>query len=178
MTAVTETTPPPRPAPQPVSVGPIGRLGRWAATHFRAVLVIWLVLVAVLGFFAPKAEHALSGAGWEATGSESVQARQQLDAEFGGLSSSALQIAIHSDTLTADDPAFQATVADAGKLIAADERVARVIPPDQSGAISQDGHTRGPPGRRRGELERDGPRRRRPQGTAGRARHAPGRPSR
>ncbi len=142
MTAVTDTTPTAAtPVPQPVTVGPIGRLGRWAATHFRAVLIVWLLLVAVLGFFAPKAEHALSGAGWEATGSESVQAREQLDAEFGGLSSSALQIAIHSDTLTVDDPAFQATVGDAGELIAEDERVARVIPPDQSGAISEDGHT-------------------------------------
>ena len=123
------------------NVGPIGRLGAWAATHFRIVLVIWLAVVAGLGFFAPKAEHALSGAGWEATGSESVQARKQLDAGFGGLSSSALQVAIHSDSLAAGDPAFDATVAEASQLIAADERVARVIPPDQSGAVSKDGHT-------------------------------------
>lgn len=123
------------------SRGPIGRLGRWAATHFRAVLLAWVVIVAALGFFAPKAEHALSGAGWEATGSESVQAREKLDAEFGGLSSSALQIAVHSDALTADDPDFRAAVAEASEVLAADERVARVIDPEESGAVSRDGHT-------------------------------------
>jgi RND superfamily putative drug exporter len=118
-----------------------GRLGRWAATHFRAVLVAWIVIVVGLGFFAPKAEHALSGAGWEATGSESVEARETLDSEFGGLSSSALQVAISSETLTVEDPAFQATVDEASAVLAADERVARVIPPDESGAISAGGST-------------------------------------
>ena len=51
-------------------VGPIGRLGRWTTEHFRIVAIIWLVIAIGLGFFAPRAEHALSGAGWEATGSE------------------------------------------------------------------------------------------------------------
>ena len=125
----------------PIEVGPVGRLGGWAATHFRTVLVAWLVIVAGLGFFAPKAEHALSGAGWEATGSESVQARQQLDAQFGGLSSSALQVAISSPVLTTKDQAFADTVTEASRILAADPRVLRVIPPDQSGAVSADGHT-------------------------------------
>ncbi len=61
--------------PPAVNVGPIGRIGRYTATHFRVVLVGWLVVVIGLGFFAPKVETALSGAGWETTGSQSVQAR-------------------------------------------------------------------------------------------------------
>ena len=60
--------------PHAVSVGPIGRLGRYTATHFRVVLVGWLVVAIGLGFFAPRVETALSGAGWETTGSQSVQA--------------------------------------------------------------------------------------------------------
>ncbi len=52
--------------------GPIGRLGHYTATHFRTVAIAWALVAVVLGFFAPKVEHALSGAGWEATGSESV----------------------------------------------------------------------------------------------------------
>ena len=78
-----------RPAPQ---LGPIGRLGRYTATHVRTVVLAWVFLALALGFFAPRVEHALSGAGWEATGSESVQARQLLDREFQGLSSSALMV--------------------------------------------------------------------------------------
>jgi RND superfamily putative drug exporter len=65
--------------PHAVNVGPIGRLGRYTATHFRVVLVGWLVVALGLGFFAPRVETALSGAGWETTGSQSVQARQLID---------------------------------------------------------------------------------------------------
>ena len=64
-------------------LGPIGRLGRWAATHFRVGLVALGVLIAVgLGVLAPRVEHALSGAGWQANGSESVEARELIDAEL------------------------------------------------------------------------------------------------
>jgi hypothetical protein len=48
-------------------VGPIGRLGRWTARHFRIVAAAWIVVAVGLGVFAPRAEQALSGAGWEAT---------------------------------------------------------------------------------------------------------------
>ena len=58
-----------------MSVGRFGRLGAWTADHFRTVVVAWAVIAVGLGAFAPRAEHALSGAGWEATGSESVAAR-------------------------------------------------------------------------------------------------------
>ena len=76
-----------RPEPHAVKVGPIGRLGHYTATHFRVVLIAWLVIAVVLGFFAPRVETALSGAGWETTGSQSVQARQLIDKNFKGLSS-------------------------------------------------------------------------------------------
>ncbi len=35
------------------------------------------------GFFAPRVEHALSGAGWQANGSQSVQVRDLVQKEFG-----------------------------------------------------------------------------------------------
>src|SRR5512142_844531 len=82
--------------PHARNVGPIGRLGRYTATHLRVVLVGWLVVAIGLGFFAPKVETALSGAGWETTGSQSVQARQVIDKHFRGLSSYALMTVIHS----------------------------------------------------------------------------------
>ena len=81
-------------------LGPIGRLGRYTATHFRVVLVAWLVIAVVLGFFAPRVETALSGAGWETTGSQSVQARQLIDKNFHGLSSYGLMTVVYSPTKT------------------------------------------------------------------------------
>lgn len=121
--------------------GPIGRLGRWTATHRKAVFISWAILAVALGVLAPRVEHALSGAGWEATGSESVDARAVIDEEFNGLSSSALMVVVHSDTKTVDDPAFKAAIADATTTLQADDRVTDVVPPQPGMSISQDGRT-------------------------------------
>ena len=123
------------------NVGPIGRLGHYTATHFRTVAIAWGLVAVVLGFFAPKVEHALSGAGWEATGSESVSARKVVDENFGGLSSSALMVVVHSDSKTASDPAFQRAIASATATLKDDARVQSVVPPQPGASISRDGRT-------------------------------------
>jgi len=69
-------------------LGPIGRLGRYAATHTRRVAVAWVVIAVGLGALAPRVETALSGAGWESTGSDSVAARSLVQREFAGDASS------------------------------------------------------------------------------------------
>ncbi|MET0770634.1 MAG: MMPL family transporter, partial [Solirubrobacteraceae bacterium] len=74
--------------------GPVGRLGGFAADHARAIFVAWAVVAIVLAAFAPRVEHALSGAGWQADGSESVAARDAIDREFAGRSSSALTVVV------------------------------------------------------------------------------------
>ena len=125
----------------PPSLGPIGRLGRWTATHFRLVVIAWAVIAIGLGVFAPKVEHALSGAGWEATGSESVKVRETVDREFGGFSSSALMVVVHSADATVGDSGFDAVVADVRSTLAADPRVAGVASPQPGQSISRDGHT-------------------------------------
>ena len=123
------------------SVGPIGRLGRYTATHFGVVVIAWAVVAVALGVLAPKVEHALSGAGWEATGSESVKVRELVDRNFQGLSSSALQVVVHSPTQTVSDPIFEQTIASAQRTLKADPRVASVIAPQPGQSISRDGHT-------------------------------------
>ena len=152
-------------------LGPVGRLGRWTATHFKVVGVAWMVVAIGLGVFAPRVENALSGAGWEATGSESVKARDVVDREFGGLSSSALMVVVHSDDKTVSDPAFQAVVAQAERTLQRRPRVTRVWRPGGAVDLPRRPH-RGHAGRRRGELQRDGARRRRPQGPLPRLRAA------
>src|SRR3954463_12007100 len=92
--------------PPGLHVGMIGRLGRWTATHVSTVVAIWAVLALGLGFLAPRVETALSGAGWEATGSESVQARALIDQHFDGLGSYGLTVVVHSPHATVADPAF------------------------------------------------------------------------
>ncbi len=127
--------------PHAVNVGPIGKLGRWTATHFRAVVAVWVVIALALGFFAPKVETALSGAGWETTGSQSVQARNLIDKHFSGLSSYALMTVVHSNTRTVSDPAFQRVIANVERTLRADKAVKSVIAPSPGVSISRDGHT-------------------------------------
>ncbi len=144
--AVVEREPKPAPAsrggyPHAANVGPIGKLGRYTATHFRVVLVAWIVVAVVLGFFAPRVETALAGAGWETTGSQSVQARQLIDRNFQGLSSYALMTVIYSPTQTINDPAFKRTVASVERTLKADSAVRTVVAPAAGVSISRDGHT-------------------------------------
>jgi putative drug exporter of the RND superfamily len=122
-------------------LGPIGRLGRFAATHRRAVFVTWALIAVGLGFFAPRVEKELSGAGWEASGSESVEVRKQIDTAFGGAGSYGLQVVVHSDRLTAADPAFERTLGDVEGVLASDAAVGAVTPAQPGASISRDGHT-------------------------------------
>jgi RND superfamily putative drug exporter len=129
------------PTPGEVVVGPIGRLGRFAADHARAVGAAWVVLAVVLGIFAPRVEHALSGAGWEASGSESVEARAIVQEHFAGLSSSALMVVIHSEEATTDSPAFGAVVDRVDEILRSHGDVASVSRPRPGVSISEDGRT-------------------------------------
>ena len=122
-------------------VGPIGRLGRYTATHFRVVVIGWAVIALGLGFLAPRAEKALSGAGWEASGSQSVQARHLIDRNFNGLSSYGLMVVVHSPGGQVGDPSFDAAVAAVERKLRSDPAVRTVVPPRPGASISTDGHT-------------------------------------
>jgi RND superfamily putative drug exporter len=123
------------------AVGPIGRLGRFTATHFRVVVMGWAVVALGLGFLAPRVEKALSGAGWETSGSQSVQARQLIDRNFNGLSSYGLMVVVHSPTSTVGDPSFDTTIAAVERKLRADRAVRAVVAPRSGASISPDGHT-------------------------------------
>ncbi|HEX5893709.1 MAG TPA: MMPL family transporter, partial [Solirubrobacterales bacterium] len=123
------------------NVGPIGRLGRYTATHFRTVILAWALVAVGLGFLAPKVEHALSGAGWEASGSESVQARELIDRNFQGFSSYGLVTVVHSPERTVGDRSFRATIAAVEEKLRADPAVRSVVAPAPGASISPDGHT-------------------------------------
>ena len=128
-----------RPAPRAV-VGPLGRLGRWSAEHFGIVAVAWALIVVGLGVFAPQVEHALSGAGWEDSRSDSVAARELIQPAFGGINSSALMVVVSADDLTFGDDEFAATVARVQEVLEGEEAVSSVVLPDPAaGTVSRDG---------------------------------------
>ena len=127
-------------APGPArQFGPLGRLGAWTATHFRVVLAAWLMIIVALGAFAPKVEHALAGAGWEAKGSDSVQAREIVQEQFGGMSSSALQVVVASKSGPVTSGESKRVTEEVVALLKTDRRVSQVIAPQPGQSISQDG---------------------------------------
>ena len=121
-------------------LGPLGRLGLWAARRRRLVFVSWAVLVVALGVVAPRAERALSGGGWEADGSESVRARELIDRHFAGHGSYALVVVVSSPRYTAGDAPFRRAVGRSARVLGHDAAVADVRLPRRGASISADGH--------------------------------------
>jgi RND superfamily putative drug exporter len=141
---VTAIAPSPTPAaydPAEHDIGILGRLGLAVVRHARLTTVVWLLVIIGLGFFAPRVEANLSGAGWQANGSESVQARELAQAHFGGNASSAIQVVVRS----ADGPVTEGTgaqvIADATRLLRADPRIAEIVAPQPGATLSKDGRT-------------------------------------
>ncbi len=121
--------------------GPLGRLGVGVTHHRKLTAVIWLLLIVGLGAFAPKVEANLSGAGWQADGSESVAVRELAQESFGGNASSAIQVVVHStDGPVTDGPGKQ-VLAEATAILEEESRIAEVIAPQPGVSLSEDGET-------------------------------------
>lgn len=121
--------------------GPLGRLGVWVTAHARTTTVVWLLLIVGLGLFAPRVEAALSGAGWQADGSESVAARELAVDHFGGNASSAIQVVVHSPAGPVTEGAGADVLARATELLAGDDRIGEVLQPQPGATLSPDGST-------------------------------------
>ena len=122
--------------------GYLARLGTWTAGHLRVVLLAWAAVLALFGAFAPQVEHALAGAGWQDSTSQSVTARQIIQTEFGGLGASALQVVVVDGRAPiASDPAARTVVDKASSLLGADPRVSVVVPPQPGVSLSANGRT-------------------------------------
>ncbi|MDR7255170.1 RND superfamily putative drug exporter [Nocardioides sp. BE266] len=121
--------------------GPLGRLGLWVTHHRKATALVWLLLVIGLGAFAPKVEANLSGAGWQADGSESVAVRELATESFGGNASSAIQVVIHSSEGPVTKGAGAKVIDDATAILNDEPRIADVIAPQPGATLSQDGQT-------------------------------------
>jgi RND superfamily putative drug exporter len=120
----------------------LARLGAWTADHLRVVVIAWVAILALFGAFAPQIEHALAGAGWQDSTSQSVEARQIVQREFRGLGATALQVVVVDQRAPlASDRAAQAVVDRVASLLRADPRVSDVVPPQPGVSLSADGRT-------------------------------------
>src|SRR5262249_19526189 len=104
------------------ALGRFGRLGLWTADHRRMVALAWLTVAVGLAGLAPFADHALSGAGWVAVGSQSDREARLVDRYFPGQGSYSLFVVVRAE-VGLRSPAGRETVA----------RVRRVL--DRSSAV-------------------------------------------
>ncbi len=126
----------------PATAGRLARLGRWTATHLRAVLVLWALVLIGFGVFAPQVQSALSGAGWVDSGSQSVAAREVIGRDFGGQGATALQVVVHDGSgPIAANPDARRVVTEVERLLTADRRVSSVLAPRAGSTLSRDGRT-------------------------------------
>ncbi len=121
--------------------GPLGRLGVWVTDHAALTTAVWLLVIIGLGAFAPKVESELSGAGWQADGSESVAARELAQAHFGGNTSTAIQVVVHSTDGSVTQGKGKQILARATAMLDQDSRIADVVQPQPGATLSQDGKT-------------------------------------
>lgn len=125
----------------PIDAGPLGRLGVWVNDHARVTGGVWLLLIVVLGAFAPQVESSLSGAGWQDDGSESVAVRELAQEHFGGNASSAIQVVVHSTDGPLTTASGKDVLAEATRILEDDPRVADVVQPQPGATISEDERT-------------------------------------
>jgi RND superfamily putative drug exporter len=129
------------PSRNPSTTGPLGRLGVWVTHHAKLVTIVWLLAIVGLGAFAPQVEHSLSGAGWQANGSESVTARELAQDHFGGNASSAIQVVVRSTDGPVTSGEGKQVLAHVEQILNDEPRIAQVVPPTPGATISQDGST-------------------------------------
>ncbi|MBS1847200.1 MAG: MMPL family transporter [Actinobacteria bacterium] len=139
----TSDAPPPspstnRPGSRP---GPLGRLGLWVTGHRKLVAAVWILIVVGFGVFAPSVESSLSGAGWQANGSDSVKVRELARAHFGGNAASAIQVVVHAEHGSVNSAEGRAVIAKVTEQLEADHRISTVVPPMPGATLSSDGST-------------------------------------
>ncbi len=140
-TATTRPAPPLPDSPLDFRPGPLGRLGVWVTDHARLTTAVWLLVIIGFGIFAPRVESELSGAGWQADGSDSVTARELAQDHFGGNASTAIQVVVKSTDGPVTEGPGKKVLAQATAMLDNDPRIADILQPQPGATLSQDGTT-------------------------------------
>jgi RND superfamily putative drug exporter len=126
----------------PKPSGPLASIARFSVAKKKTVMLLWLILVFAAAPLAISLTSALSGAGWDAQGSEAQKVRNELRADFPQVGAEAAMIVVQQAVSVTDSPDTVATLA-AGAATAPGSAGAMnpLELPMESGLISQDGTT-------------------------------------
>ncbi|MFN8018724.1 MAG: MMPL family transporter [Acidimicrobiales bacterium] len=140
------TEPDPAPAAEPTGrhhrEAWFARLARFSARRRKGVMIVWLVATIVAAPLALTLTSSLSGAGWEAQGSPSVQVRNELRQDFPQVGAEAAVVVYHQATPISSSPdGLRAVVEGLDGAPGAAQVVDPLAQPAEAGLISQDGRT-------------------------------------
>ncbi|MBI2684012.1 MAG: MMPL family transporter [Actinobacteria bacterium] len=108
-----------------------GRLARACAVRWRLTIALWLLVVALLGIFAPRLGDELSPGGFEIAGSSSDVARRTIDAALPNEVASGITAVLSARDPVGDRPALMAAVRVAEAALRRDPLVAAIRGPRQ-----------------------------------------------
>jgi RND superfamily putative drug exporter len=86
------------------------RLGRFTVRRRWYVIAAWLLLLAVMGAFAPRLQDRLGSGGFEIPGSQSLAVQRDLERRFADQFPTTALVTVHDPARTVDDPAYRAVV--------------------------------------------------------------------
>ncbi|MCC6703864.1 MAG: MMPL family transporter [Thermomicrobiales bacterium] len=139
-------------------VHPLGHVARWVTEHSKLVIIAWVVLILAAAPLALTVNGVLSGAGWDAAGSESARVRDEIGATFPDFFIENAIVVYQQETPIADDPSGLAALVTAlGSAPATTGLIDPLALPADSGMISPDGRTAMVQVRLAGEVDADFP---------------------
>lgn len=117
------------------------RFGHYVQRHRWWIIAIWAVALAISVPLAPRLTSTLKSGGFSSDDLEAVQARKLVEQRLG-LHANTLVAVFQSQTMTADEPRFQAAVERTLAPLQALPGVVQVIPPAMNPRqVSPDRHT-------------------------------------
>ena len=122
--------------------GPFASIARMSVKYRRTVMLVWLAIVLGAAPLAISLTSALSGAGWDAQGSEAQAVRKELRTRFPQVGAEAAMIVVTQETSVASAPEdVKKLAAGANSAPGSAGAMDPTQLPKESGLISPDGKT-------------------------------------
>ena len=127
---------------EPKPSGPLASIAKFSVAKKKTVMLLWLILVLAAAPLAIGLTGALSGAGWDAQGSEAQKVRDELRTQFPQVGAEAAMIVVTQPTSVMDDPTTVATLAAGASTAPGSAGAMNPLElPMESGLIAPDGKT-------------------------------------
>ena len=126
----------------PQAHGPLASIARFSVAKKKTVMLIWALVVVAAAPLAISLTSALSGAGWDAQGSEAQAVRNELRTQFPQLGAEAAMIVVQQAESVETSPATVKMLST--RAATAPGSTGAMDPlelPKESGLISTDGKT-------------------------------------